>query len=363
VLLQVFWWGSVFLVGLPVMLLLLVLGPLLLPENRNPHPGRLDLPSVALSLLAMLPIVYAFKEMARNGLESSSLVIGLAGVVFAVLFARRQLRLPEPLIDLRLFAGSKFTSALTIMLVGSFLAAGMMLLFVQYLQLVKGLSPLWSGIYMIFPGISITIGVMGAPVLARRLPAGRVIGLGLLTSAVGLLALTQIDTDTPTGVALAAVVVVNLGVGPFVSLSVGVIQSAVPPAKAGAAAAVYQTSGEAGTALGIATLGAIGVAIYSAVLNVPGGLPAGTADTARESIANATAAASGLPGAQGAELLALARDAFTTSLNIVAIAVAVLAVALSVVAFVRLRDAGAPAEAPSEAGPADDATKPVPMDP
>jgi DHA2 family multidrug resistance protein-like MFS transporter len=363
VMLQHFWWGSVFLVGVPVMLLLLVLGPLLLPENRNPDAGRLDLPSVALSLLAILPIVYAFKETAQSGWEPTSVTIGLVGAVFAALFAHRQLRLPEPLIDLRLFAGRTASSALVIMLVGAFLSAGMMLLFVQYLQLVKELSPLRSGIYLIPPGIAITIGVMAAPMLARRLHPGPVIGIGLLTSALGLLGLTQIEPDTPAGFGLAAVVVINLGVGPFVSLSTGIIQGAVPPQKAGAAAAVYQTSGEGGTALGMATLGAIGVAIYGAVLTVPGGVPAGATDNAKESIAGATAVASSLAASQGSELLANARDAFTTSMNVVAVIVAVLAMALSVVAFTRLRDAGSPGVAPSGGETADDATKPVSVDP
>jgi DHA2 family multidrug resistance protein-like MFS transporter len=167
VLLEYFWWGSCFLIGVPVMVLLLVAGPILLPENRNPDAGRLDLTSVALSLLAILPVVYGFKEISRNGLAPTPVLVGLAGVVFAVLFARRQLRLRDPLLDLRLFGNRVFSSSLVIMLVGSFLMSGIMLLFVQYLQLVKGLSPLRAGLYMIATSAAMVIGIMLAPFIAR----------------------------------------------------------------------------------------------------------------------------------------------------------------------------------------------------
>lgn len=156
--------------------------------------ARLDPASVALSLLAILPVVYGFKEVSRNGLETVPVLVGLAGVVFAVLFVRRELRLSAPLLDVRLFGDRTFTTALVIMLVGSFLASGIMLLFVQYLQMVKGLSPLRAGLYMIPPGIAMTAGVMLAPVLARRLRAGHVIAVGLAVAVAGLATLSQVGT-------------------------------------------------------------------------------------------------------------------------------------------------------------------------
>ncbi len=344
VLLGAFWWGSVFLAGVPVMLLLLLTGPFLLPENRNPGAGRLDLPSVALSLLAILPIVYCFKELSRNGISLVPILVGLAGVVFAVLFVTRELKLPEPLLDIRLFANRTFASALLIMLLGSFLTAGVMLLFVQYLQVVKELSPLRAGIYMIPTGVATAIGVMVAPLLAQRLRAGYAIATGLGISVVGLLMLTQIGPATPVAFSLLAVVITNIGVGPFVMLSTEVIQGAVPPSKAGSAGAVSQTSGEGGVALGLAVLGGIGVAIYSSKVVIPNGLPAGAADATKQSITGAASAASKLPAAQAHALFSNAQEAFTSALNIVAIVVAILAAGLAVVAATMLKDAKRPGE-------------------
>jgi DHA2 family multidrug resistance protein-like MFS transporter len=349
ILLGRFWWGSCFLIGVPVMLLLLVAGPLLLPENRNPHAGRLDLVSVALSLLAILPVVYGFKEISRNGLETTPVLAGLAGVVFAVLFVTRELRVPEPLLDIRLFANRTFASALVIMLLGSFLTAGMMLLFVQYLQLVKELTPLRAGVYMIPTGVATALGVMMAPLLAQRLRAAYVIAIGLCVAVVGLGILTQVGPGTSLVLSLGAVVITNMGVGPFVTLSTEVIQGAVPPQKAGSAGAVSQTSGEGGVALGLAVLGGIGVAVYGSKVAIPSGLPAGAKDATKESLAGATSAAARLPSAQAHELLTNAQHAFTSAMNVVAVIVASLAALLAVVAATTLRDAKRPGEgAPAE---------------
>ncbi|GAA2389213.1 MFS transporter [Dactylosporangium salmoneum] len=348
-LLEYFWWGSCFLVGLPVMALLLLAGPFLLPERHNPDAGRLDLISVGLSLMAVLPIVYGFKEISRNGLHRGPVLVGLAGVVFAVLFARRQLRLNDPLLDLRLFRNRIFSSSLVIMLVGSFLMAGIMLLFVQYLQLVKGLSPLHAGLCMIATSVALVVGVMLAPFIARRVRPGYVIAIGLAVAVIGLAILIQVRTTTALVVALTGAAFTNLGVGPFVTLATELVQGAVPPQKAGSAAAVSQTSGEGGVAFGLATLGGIGVAVYSNQITIPAGLPAGTADAARESIAGAAAAAAPLPTTQGAELFTNAQHAFTTGMNYVAVIVSIMAAALAVVATTMLRDAKRPGEAAGEA--------------
>jgi DHA2 family multidrug resistance protein-like MFS transporter len=143
-------------------------------------------------------------------------------------------------------------------------------------------------------------------------------------------------------VSLTAVVTTNIGVGPFVTLATELVQGAVPPRKAGSAAAMSQTSGEGGVALGLATLGGIGIAVYGSRLTIPGGIPARDAADAKESIAGAANAASRLPVGLGHELYANAQQAFTTAMNVVAVIVAVLAAALAVVAATMLRDAKRP---------------------
>ncbi len=353
VLLERFWWGSVFLMGVPVMLPLLVAGPILLPEHRNPKAGRIDLASVALSLLAILPIVYGFKEVARDGAQPVPLLVALAGAIFAVLFVRRQLKLREPMLDLRLFGSRIFSGALAVMLIGSFLTSGIMLLFVQYLQMVKDLSPMRAGLLMIPSSVALVFGIMLAPFLARRVRAGKAIAIGLAVAVVGLAVLTQVGTGTPLVVSLAGAAIINLGVGPFVTLATELVQGAVSPQKAGSAAALSQTSGEGGVALGLATLGGIGLAVYTSQVVIPGGVPAEIAVVARESLAGAAWAAARLPADVGAVLLANAQRAFTTALNAVAGIVATMALALAVAAAAILRDAkrpgvGAPVDVPDD---------------
>jgi DHA2 family multidrug resistance protein-like MFS transporter len=266
------------------------------------------------------------------------------GVVFAVLFARRQFRLSDPLLDLRLFKNRIFSNSLVIMLVGSFLMSGMMLLFIQYLQLVKGLSPLRAGLYMIATSVAMVIGIMLAPFISRLVRPGYVIAIGLAVAVVGLSILTQVDTTTGVVFALAGPVITNLGVGPFVTLATELVQGAVPPEKAGSAGAVSQTSGEGGVALGLAALGGIGLAVYGSKIIIPAGIPAGPAAAAKESIAGAAVAATRLPAAQAHALYANAQAAFTSALNIVAIIVAILAALLAIVAATMLRDARRPGE-------------------
>ena len=147
VLLEQFWWGAAFLLGVPVMVLLLVTAPVLLPEYRDPDAGRLDLASVALSLAGILPVIYGLKVLATHGWDTSALVAIAVGVAFAVVFCRRQRQLADPLLDLDLFRNRAFSTALSIGLGGGIVMAGTFLLLSVYLQLVEGLTPLHAGLW------------------------------------------------------------------------------------------------------------------------------------------------------------------------------------------------------------------------
>jgi DHA2 family multidrug resistance protein-like MFS transporter len=141
-LLEHFRWGSVFLVAVPVMVLLLVVGPSLLPEYRDPNAGRLDLVSAALSLAAVLAAIYGLKQIAQHGPETGAIAATVGGVVLGAVFVRRQRRLAEPLMDLRLFANKTFTASLAAITFTIFVASATFIFIPQYLQLVRGLSPL-----------------------------------------------------------------------------------------------------------------------------------------------------------------------------------------------------------------------------
>jgi DHA2 family multidrug resistance protein-like MFS transporter len=191
-LLEHFWWGSVFLVAVPVMILLLVLGPVLLPEFRNPNAGRLDLVSAALSMAAVLASIYGLKQIAQDGIRGWSTLSILAGLAVGVLFVRRQQSLPDPLIDLRLFRKPDFTAALTTNVLDFFVGFGIFLFIAQYLQSVLGLSPLNAGLWTVPWAIGFIVGSMLTPVFARHMRPAFVMAAGLVVAAVGFGVLAQV---------------------------------------------------------------------------------------------------------------------------------------------------------------------------
>lgn len=184
VLLEHFWWGAAFLIAVPIVGLLLLLAPVLLPEYRAPHSGRIDLFSVVLSLVAMLPIIYGIKQIAKEGLAYNAIGAIVVGLVFASLFIRRQRRLADPLLDLSLFGSKAFSVALIVLLFGLVAVGGTMLLVTQYLQLVAGLSPLIAGLWMGPPALAMVAAGIGAPLLARHIRPGFVVAGALALSAI-----------------------------------------------------------------------------------------------------------------------------------------------------------------------------------
>ncbi|MER6829434.1 MFS transporter [Streptosporangium sp. NPDC000563] len=333
-LLQHFWWGSVFLLGVPFMVLLLIAGPFLLPEFKAERPEHpIDLLSVALSLTAILPVIYGLKSLARDGWQPVALAAIVAGVAIGVLFVRRQRILAEPLLDLGLFANRTFSTALGIMLLGGVVMAGLSLLASLYLQNVAGLSPLSTGMWLIPQNIAMVVGSMVAPALARKWPAGVVTALGLAIAGVGLLVVTQVTT-TGSGLLVVGLVLASGGISFPMALTMNLMLAAAPPEKAGSAASVSETSAEFGIAMGIATLGSLGTVVYRSVLadDLPAGTPAEVAEAATSSLVGALSVAGDVPG-----LLDAARGAFTSGLNAVGATGAVIFIALALVAAITLR--------------------------
>lgn len=349
-LLEHFWWGSVFLLGVPVMALLLVLGPLLLPEFRDPQAGRLDLISAALSLLTVLPVIYGLKQIAQHGLELSSLLMIVVGLALGVLFVRRQATLADPLIDLQLFRLPAFSVSLVTYTLGVFVAFGSFLFIAQYLQLVVGLSPLHAGLWSVPGAVTSIIGSNIAPILIRRVRPARVIAGGLILAALGFATLTGIDTQA---VALVAVGwgVMSLGFGMTFALTADLVVGSAPAERAGAASALSETGAELGGALGIALLGSLGTAVYRAQLatTAPDGLAQGLFQTARETLGGAVAVAAQLPDPLGNALLQSARLAFLQGLHLAAIIGAVVMFGLAILTAITLRKVGEKRETPMAA--------------
>jgi DHA2 family multidrug resistance protein-like MFS transporter len=336
--LEVFWWGAVFLLGVPIMLLLLLTGPLLLPEYRDAHAGRLDLTSVALSLATILPAIYGLKESATHGLQTVPGLGMLVGAAFGVVFVLRQQRLASPLLDLRLFANRAFSAALGGMF-GMTLIGANMLFIAQYLQLVAGLSPLQAGLWML-PGVGGSMaGLLLSPLIARRVRPAHLIASGLLVAVIGFLVLAQASATSGLTVVVVAFVLFNFGCAPLVTLGTDLIVGSVAPEKAGSAAATSETSAEFGFALGIATLGSLGAAVYRGLMAdaVPVEVPQLAADAARDTLAGATVAAANLPDPLGVLLLATAREAFTSGMHAAAFVSALVLLGVALLAVTMLR--------------------------
>lgn len=359
VMLELWWWGSVFLMGVPVMLLLLATGPALLPEYKDAAAGRVDLLSVLLSLAAILPVIYGLKDAAKDGIGVTAIVTVLVGLAFAAVFAVRQLRLDSPLLDLRLFRVRAFSAALSIIILGGIPLAGIFLLASIHLQTVKDLPPTQAGLWLAPVGLVIAVGASVSPAIAQKVRPAYVIAVGFVGSVIGFLLLTQADSTTATVVILIAMLLVYLGVGPSMALGVDMVVGSAPPEKAGSASATSETSTELGVALGIALVGSLGTAVYREAVEVPSGVTGDQAQQAKDSISGASAVADDLPPDVGAQLLGSARDAFDTALNAGAVFGAVMFALCALIAITLLRHVPPSGASQTEEAPEGDrATEP-----
>lgn len=329
-LLEHYWWGSVFLVGVPVTGALLVIAPRLVPESRDPQPGAFDIASAALSLVAMLFVVYAVKTVAEHGFSSAVVVAVIVGIGAGFVFVRRQQRLAHPMVDVSLFAVPRFRMAVSGNLVAAFGFAGSLFFVTQYLQLVVGMSPLRAGLQLLpAAGTSIVFTVL-APVAARRYGAFAVIAAALAVGGIGFAMLTQVTASGSVALTTAAVMVLNAGLGASMTVAIDGILAAIPPERAGAGASVSETAIELGVALGTAVLGSIAAAVYRDRLVDVDAVPAEAVEVSRDTLGAALGAAERLGGDAGAALQEAADAAFVSGFHAAALTATVALGAVSV---------------------------------
>ena len=262
VLLESFQWGSVFLLAVPVMAVLLAVGPRLLPEYKDPSPGRLDLASAALSLVAVLAVIFGIKEIAKDGLEPLGVAALVAGLAIGAAFVDRQRRLAEPMIDLGLFRRRAFSLSLSANTLAFAVVFGLEVFVAQYFQLVLGYSPLEAGLWSLPGALAFVVGSQLTPPLAARIrPPVLMLG-GIVVAIAGVAMLTQVSAATGPGLVVAGIVVLSLGLAPLFTLAADMAVGTAPPERAGAASGISETSSELGGALGLAILGTIGTAVY-----------------------------------------------------------------------------------------------------
>jgi DHA2 family multidrug resistance protein-like MFS transporter len=345
-----------------VMGLLLAVGPSLLPEYRDPDAGRLDLVGAAVSLAAVLATIYGLKQIAQDGIGGGALAFIVAGLALAVAFVRRQQRQADPLIDLGLFRLPAFNAALAANTLGFFVNFGIAVFIAQYLQLVLGLSPLEAGLWTVPYAGAFVVGAMLTPLLAGRIRPPLVIAGGLVLAGVGFVLLIQVDGESALPVLVTGAVVFALGLAPVYTLAADVMVGAAPPERAGAAAGISETSSEFGGALGIATLGAVGTAVYRAEIDdtVPEGVPPEAADTARDTLGAAVAAAGELPDRVAGELADAAREAFTQAFQLAATLNAAVAIGAALLAATLFRRERMPPELPPPEAPGSSLDRPLP---
>ncbi|MFD0791807.1 MFS transporter [Microbacterium insulae] len=335
-LLEHFAWGSVFLLSVPVLVPLLVFAPLLVPESRDPKPGRIDPLSILLSMATMIPIVYGIKELAVHGLVTAAWLPMLAGVGFGVIFVRRQLSARAPMLDMRLFRRGTFSGALLVNLLSVIALVGFLFFVAQHLQLIVGLSPMQAGLALV-PGLAMMIAAGLAIVpIAKRWPARVVVPTALVFSVAGYVTVALTSGTESIAALVAAFVSLGIGIGAAETVSNELVLSSAPPAKAGAASAVSETAYELGAVLGTTVLGGILTALYRANLVIPEGVPDAAASAAAETLAGAVHAADEIGGVAGDALFAAAATAFDAGVVVTSLLGAALVVIAGVIAATTL---------------------------
>lgn len=345
---ETFTWHAAFLMNIPVMILLLILGPLLLPESRNPDLHRIDVPSVFLSFIGLLGVVYGIKSLAGDDGKENSLLLRVLALVVGVgalaVFVWRQLHLPVPLLDVRLFAIPYFRGAVVTDVLSIFAMVGALVALVQFLQLVLGLGPLEASLWLIPQAVCAAGAGFVAAMLAKRVLPAYVIAAGLLIAVAGfsLTVLLQQDSSPVLVSGLLALVAFGSGVG--LTLSNDIIMSSVPPERAGEASATSETGYEIGTTMGTAVLGSVLVTWYSRAAGIGTddlGLSPVLEERATSTMAEALTVAAEVDASTGQAVVNAAADAFTEAITVTGLAGTVVMALAAVWALITLRGAKA----------------------
>ncbi len=341
-LLEHFWWGSVFLINIPAMALLLILGPVLVPEFRPVRRGRFDLVSSALSLATVLPVIYGIKEWAAAGFSPWYPLLIVAGAALGLVFVARQRRRGDAaMLDLALLARPGFGGSVGANLMATFGVVGNAVFVTQFLQSVLGYPPLAAALWSVLPSVAIAGIAPLVPVLAARFGRARVMSAGFLVAAAGFAVLALMAQRATLVPALIGASVLAMGLVAVMTLVTDLALGLVRPERAGAASAVLETGSEFGGALGIALLGSIGAAVYThrMVPALPAGLPDAAREAAGQTLGGALAVAGRLTESAGSTLVDAAREAFTAGMTVASWAGAALMGAAAVACWLTLRGA------------------------
>ncbi len=323
ILLEHFSWGAVFLINVPIAVFLLLSAPLL-PSQRERVEGSVDLPSVLLSMSAIICVIFGLQEIADRSASGAEgplwpFVLPVAvGLVLGTWFVRRQLRLSEPLMDMRLFAVPAFAVSLGAMLLMLLAYGGADMLLVQYFQTALGLSPAETGTLMILPALASIVSGMAAPLLVRWMRPSAAMGGGLIVASAAGAALALMAGSVGALALVSAATVIGAALGPLFTLGANLVVVSAPVSRAGSAAAMSDVAGGFGAALSMALLGSTAAFVYRRGLDGAGldDIPEPALEAAGDSVGGAVGAAEHLPDDQTVPLLDAAFDSFTTAVQV-----------------------------------------------
>ncbi|WP_036792110.1 MFS transporter [Pleomorphomonas koreensis] len=336
-LLQHFWWGSVFLINVPVMLMVVPACYILLPRREQTTPGRWAIGQALLLIVGMISVVYGIKAGfgGKQSLPVIALVV-LIGVTSLTLFVRKQLRSPEPMLDLSLLSHPAIVAGLIMAIVASGALAGVELTLAQELQYVLGKTPLQAGVFMIPIMAASAVGGPVAGYLSNRFGLRRVATLSLAGAAVMLAFLARSDFHDPGVLVPLALALLGLTLSIGLTASSIAIMGSVDASKGGAAGSLEATGYELGTGLGITLFGVFMSSVFSRAIDLPSGLPQASAEQASRTIGDAYIVANELPFDQGASLIEASKAAFTQTHSVLLTTAAVVIAVLAVVVFLAL---------------------------
>jgi DHA2 family multidrug resistance protein-like MFS transporter len=317
VLLEHFWWGSVFLINLPAMLLLLVTAPFLLPESRGTRSARFDSLGSVLALGTVIPAVAGIKSVAADGWSISAVLYAALGLLVGATFVRRQLAAEVPMLDVRALAERRFGGSVVVNVLAMFAVMGNAIILTQYLQSVLGLSPLTAALWSLVPSVVVAAAAPLAAVLSPRFGRPVVMAGGFVVSLVGFLLISRVEPSDGLWFLLLAAGLVSGGLVGVLSLITDYVVGVAPAERAGSVAGLIETSSELGGALGMALLGSVLAAVYRLQVDqlLPAGLPAPAAAEAGQTLAGAVAVSAQLPAPLGGAVLDAGRAAYTSAMH------------------------------------------------
>jgi len=333
-LLENYFWGSVFLLNVPVVLVALIGSVTVIPESKDPNAKTTDLVGAVISMISLSALIYAIIEAPEKGWLAGVTIAGFAiSVIFGVLFVWYERRQENPMVDLNLFKNARLSAAAGSIGIAFMAMLGMMFLLTQYLQFVQGYSPLDTGYRLVPMALGFLVGAPTSAAFVAKTNSKVVMSVGMLLVAVSVGAMAFLEVDTTYWVTGSLIFLMGLGMANTMAPATDSVMAAVPEAQAGVGSALNDTVRQIGGALGVGIFGSIMSSVYgSSMSSAVAGLPAELADGASNQIGAALQIAGQLEGAAGAALVTASKQSFIDGASTVYIIAGI--VALVGVAFV-----------------------------